>query len=333
MWYSKHHYAAYLAKKNTVYFINLPDRWRWRDLFSFGITVRKTSERVNVVTYRNNLPLNILPSWLRSMIADLNARKLRKLTREGPVVHWCFYPTSILNGRLLRRNGAKVIYHIVDPYQNLPNDTHFAINADMIVAINPWYLKYYGELNRKCILIPHGVRKEDRLHDHDLAVKIREQWGDYAVLATGLNRFVNYPLLQKVADRYPDLTFLIAGQLFSMKPSLEEMRDDLFARRNIKYVGLKHPDELKDLVHGARLGLLAYDFEVTRSVPVSAGRTPLKVLTYLSQLCPVISTNNSYVPPLDHKGYFKAEDEQHFVELVGKVLNGDIGVDVEVVDE
>ena len=332
MWYSKHHYAAYLAKKDRVYFINLPDRWRWRDLFSIGIKVRPTPEGVHVVEYRNNLPLNILPARFRYMIGRLNAWKLRRLMKGADrVVHWCFYPTSILNGKSLRRNGAKVIYHVVDPYQNLPNDTRSAINADLIVAINPWYLRYYGRLNDNCILIPHGVREEDIRALQDLAMARRTDLGDYAILATGLNRFVNYGLLLKLADHFPDTTFVIAGQLFPMRPELERMRDDLFARPNVEYVGLKHPDELRDLIRGARVGLLTYDFEVTRSIPVSAGRTPLKVLTYLSQLCPVVSTNNSYVPPLDGKGYYKAENDRHFISILESILKGERGVDTEAV--
>ena len=35
MWYSKHHYAAELAKRHEVYFVNMPERWRPTDLFSW----------------------------------------------------------------------------------------------------------------------------------------------------------------------------------------------------------------------------------------------------------------------------------------------------------
>ncbi len=332
MWYSKHHYAAYLARDMKVYFLSVPDRWRWRDLFSFSIHTRKVNDNLEVVEYKNNLPLNVAPPWTRSLIGRLNAWKIRRLTRGRKVVHWSFYPTFILNGPLLRNANSRVIYHVVDPYQSMPNDGYFAKHADLVVAINPWYLRYYGELNSNCILIPHGVRREDRDHDPIAVRELKEKFGNYALLATGVNQFVNYELLLTVAKRFPDLKLLIAGQLFPMKAAEEHLRTTLFQQRNVTYIGVKHPDQLKELVRGAVVGLLTYDFEVTRSVPVTAGRTPLKVLTYLAQLCPVVSTNNSYVPALNDHGYYKAENEEHFLSQLERILQGKLGVDEQVIN-
>ena len=38
VWYSKHHYANELSASNIVYFINPPSKWKFTNLFSFGIT-------------------------------------------------------------------------------------------------------------------------------------------------------------------------------------------------------------------------------------------------------------------------------------------------------
>jgi len=219
----------------------------------------------------------------------------------------------------------------VDPYQSLRNDSSFAKRSDLVVAINPWYLEYYRKLNANCFLFPHGVRAEDRIHQKP-ENSLSDQWGKYAILATGLSQFVNYDLVIKCAKRYPDLRFLILGQLFPLERHLEELRDQLFALTNVTYLGVKHPSELKELVHGAAVGLLTYGIEPTSSIPLTAGRTPLKVLTYLAQHCPVVSTNNSYIIPLENKGHFKAETEEHFVGLIGDVLDGRLNLDSAAVD-
>ncbi|MBL7939538.1 MAG: hypothetical protein JNL43_09280 [Flavobacteriales bacterium] len=332
MWYSKHHYAARLARSHKVYFVSLPDRWRWTDMFSFGVTVRAVAEGVNVVAYRNNLPLRFLPGPLARLVNRLNALKLRSLLPDGEVLFWCFHPTTVVQDKVLRKPGTRVIYHVVDPYQNLPNDSSFAKGSDLVVAINPWYLRYYSALNANCVLVPHGVRADDRTSDPATVKALQEKWGRYLVLATGLSHYLNYELLIAIAQRYPGLRMVIAGQSFHMRPALEELRERLFALPNVTYVGVKHPGDLKDLIRGAVAGLLTYDFEPTLAEPIAPGRTPLKVLTYLAQLCPVVSTNNSYVPALEGKGYFKAEDKAHFLELVGDIVEGRRAVDAPAVN-
>jgi len=333
MWYSKHHYAARLARSHVVYFVSLPDRWKWTDLFSFGIKVTQTPEGVNVVEYRNNLPLRALSGKLAFLITRINAWKLRRIIHGEKVLLWSFHPTTVLYGKRLRKPGTKLIYHVVDPYQNQPNDSDFARRSDLVVAINPWYLKYYSTLNSNCVLIPHGVRIEDRTRNTQAAKDHKDKWGSYAVLATGVNRYVNYSLLIRVAKQYPGSMFAVAGQLFPLLAPEKALRDQLFDLPNVVYIGIQHPDKLKDLVYGATLGLLTYEFEPTLNVPLSAGRTPLKVLTYLAQFCPVVSTNNSYIPIIEGKGHFKAEHEDHFVKLVGEAFSGHLRVDKDVVEQ
>lgn len=327
MWYSKHHYAAHLAREHTVYFISLPDKWRWTDLFSTGVKLRTTPEGVRVVEYRNNLPISALPNWLARWVELVNASKLRSIVPKGKVIFWCFHPVSAVQDRYGDLPQSRFIYHVVDPYQNLPNDRLFARRSDQVVAINSWYLGYYSELNSNCILVPHGVRTEDRQFDPERVEGFKARWGRYIILATGLNHFVNYELLLSIARRFSDIRLVIAGQIFSLEAAQQELRNALFDVPNVTYAGVQHPDELKNMIRGAAVGLLTYDFEETHSIPVKAGRTPLKVLTYLAQLCPVVSTNNSYVPLLDKAGYYKAEDRDHFLQLIDGLLKGKFGVD------
>lgn len=333
MWYSKHHYAACLAKRYPVYFISVPDRWRWRDLFSFKIKARPVVDGLHVVEYRNNLPIRLLPTWMATLVFHLNALKLRRLIPAENALYWCFHPTRLLDSPLIHKRGSKVIYHVVDPYQNLPNDERFARRADLVVGINPWYVAYYRAYNPNCILIPHGVRRDDRTAGPNTGTNYRELWGDYVIMAAGINHRTNYRLLQLVATRHPSIKLVIAGQLFELSQPLKSQRDDLLAMPNVTYVGVKHPDVLRDIVRGALIGLVTYDFEPTRSIPIAAVGTPLKVITYLAQGCPVVTTLNSYAPELDGHGCYKADNLEHFLQLIGEVLDGTKRVDKEVVDK
>jgi hypothetical protein len=332
MWYSKHHYAAQLAKTHTVFFVSSPTRWRLRDLISFGVKVHEVPEGVKVVEYRNNLPLSLLTKGLADRVAGMNARKLHKLAPPGDLLHWCFHPTQVVDQWIARAPGSLVIYHAVDPYHDVRHDSAFATACDLVVAVNPWYVDRYKQLNANCLLVPHGVSGEDRQYDDAAVADAGERWGRYAILAASLSQSVNYTLLTKVALRYARLRLVIAGELFPLDEKTEVMRETLLALPNVVYVGVKHPNQLRSLIRGAALGLISYDVEPTLETPVKATRTPLKVLTYLSQLRPVVSTNNSYVPALETRGHFKAESEDHFVRLVGDVLDGSITVDRSAVD-
>lgn len=332
MWYSKQHYAAQLAQGREVYFVSLPDRWRWTDLFSFRASQSVSPEGVHVVEYRNNLPLRLLGTRLSSLMNRLNAIKLARIMPADEYVIWSFFPTTLAKHLARSNAGSKVIYHVVDPYIDRPNDRSFARAADLVVAINPWYLNYYRRVNASCILIPHGVQPTNRQFDPDEVQALRARFGRFAVLASGLSRSLNFPLLLEFARSQPDVPLVIVGKRFPLPNQAQALSDELFGLPNVHYLGILHPDRLKNLVHAATLGLVAYDFEPTRAVPKEAGRTPLKALTYLSQRCPAVSTNNSYVPEMEGRGFFKAEDEAHFLRLADEVLTGKRAVDTGAVD-
>lgn len=332
MWYSKQHYAAQLASEREVYFVSLPDRWRWKDLFSFTASLRETPEGVRVLEYRNNFPLRLLGRRLASLMNLLNALKVSRIMPARGYVIWSFFPTSLAKHLAGRNSRSKVIYHVVDPYIDRPNDRSFARQADLVVAINPWYLRYYGRINDRCLLVPHGMQAASRTSDPKAVHQHRQRYGRFAVLASGLSRSLNFPLLLQLARTRPDVPLVIAGKRFPLPKREQELSNALFSLPNVHYAGVLHPERLKDLIRAASLSLVTYAFEETRSVPGEAGRTPLKALTYLAQHCPVVSTNNSYVPEVEGRGFFKAEDPDHFLALANEVLEGKRGVDDAAID-
>lgn len=327
MWYSKHHYATRLAREHTVYFVSLPDRWRLKDLFSFGLKVTRSKEGVNVVEYRNNLPLRFLPKWLRDRIDRLNVTKLRRLYPKDPVVLWAFYPANLLTIDALRRKGDRLIYHVVDPFQVLPSDTTLARKADLVVSINSWYLSYYRNINRSCILVPHGVREQDTRQNPAAIAEHRGKWGRYIVLAASLTHPTNYKILRQVAERFPATSLVLIGELLPVPDSVSRIREQLLGMDNVVHLGALPPDAMRDVVGGAAVGLVTYEFQRTLREPQSGVRTPLKVLTYVAQGCPVVTTINGFIAELDGKAVYKAEDERHFLDLIATALEGGLEFD------
>ncbi len=327
MWYSKHHYAAELAKHHEVYFVNMPRRWRPSSLFSWRARTRLTPEGVHVVDYTNTLPRR-----LGEFVGRWSGRKVMRLRPHAQAVCWTFNPLALQECLAMRAGGARLIYHAVDPYQSFPEDEHMARAADLMVCVNPWFLDFYARYNAQRLLVPHGVRPEDRLFDAGAVERLRAEHGRYALFAASLSEYANFPLMTAVAQRFPHIRVLVVGSKFSLSAHAERLRDEFLAQPNVVYLGVKHPDELRNLARGAIVGLLAYDFEVRRSVPVSGGRTPLKVLTYLAQHCPLVTTNNSYIPELEDKGSFKADTPEDFLRLISDVLEGRLNVDKDVVD-
>ncbi|HRT53000.1 MAG TPA: glycosyltransferase, partial [Flavobacteriales bacterium] len=231
-----------------------------------------------------------------------------------------------------KAKGARCIYHVVDPYQSFPEDERMARAADLMVTVNLWFLDHYASFNRRRLLVRHGVRTEDRLYDPVMVEQWRRTYGRYALFAASLSDFTNFNVLIRAAGRFPAMKFLVVGRKFPLPPDPEIERDRFLSMPNVEYLGVKHPDELRDLVRGATVGLLAYDFEIRRSVPLSGGRTPLKVLTYLAQHCPLVTTNNSFIPDLDEKGCFKADDTEEFLRKMSDVIDGRLTVDTAAVD-
>lgn len=327
MWYSKHHYAAQLARDHDVHFVSMPPPWRPGDLFRWGARTTRVIEGVRVVELRNTLPRK-----LGAFVARWNGRKLMRLDRSGRPLCWCFHPLAVDECEAMHRAGARLIYHAVDAYQVFPEDVPMSRMADLVVAINPWFMEHYAQYNAHRILIPHGSRRQDRIADPAAAQRWRDRLGRYALFAATLSDDTNYALLIAAAERFPDLRFAVAGSRFTLRPENELLRARWLAMPNVEHLGVLHPDALKDLVAGAEVGLLAYAFEPRRSIPITGVRTPLKVLTYLAQHRPLVSTNNSYIPDLDDRGSFKAEDPEHFFQLMREVLEGRLKVDVPAVD-
>jgi hypothetical protein len=97
LWYSKQNYAYELSKKNTVYFINPPTKWRPSNLLSNPITEGSYNDKLHYINYQNFLPirnnfLNKLNNkWVSKHLQNYFENKGIKDT-----ILWAFDPLRLL---------------------------------------------------------------------------------------------------------------------------------------------------------------------------------------------------------------------------------------------
>jgi glycosyltransferase involved in cell wall biosynthesis len=331
MWYSKHHYAAELAKAHEVYFISPPENWRLRHLFIRGLRLVGTPEGVTVVHYTNHLPLRLLPASLAGWTHRSTARKLSRLLRKKDDLLWCFHPTPLALEPVLRARNTRMIYHVVDPYQNFLTDGPCAVSADLVVAVNPWFVDRYKPLNPATLLIPHGTSPENRVADQRKPLHRSLRWQPYAVLAGNLNHRLGLDLLLTTFKALPGCRLVLAGPLAPLSMSLQAKRNELLALPNVTHAGMLAVDELALVMANAVAGLVAYPFEPYSEHP-SMPYGSLKPLVYLEQLKPVVTTINCYLPELLGRAVHKAENTEAFIHLVDQAANGQLPLDKELTE-
>lgn len=325
MWYSKQHYAAELAKSHDVYFISPPDRWKVGDLFSRSITIGNTPENVHLVTYRNRLPLRLMPSFLARTILAGTARRLAKLLRGEYNILWYFHPTLLVLQDEFSGRNTRWIYHVVDWYDNFAEDQPCAEKADLVIAVNPRIAERYRRMNLKVLEVPHGISRMERHADQAQATGQTGSERPYLVLAGELSADVNLQLLIDTALRFPECDLRIAGKLNPLPSEAERLRQQLLDLPNVVHMGILHPKrELKTLIRGAKAGLVTYGFKPDPNYPEDRTRTPLKTLTYLAQHVPVITTTNCHIEALDGKAIFRAHGADSFLGLVQQALNKEL---------
>jgi glycosyltransferase involved in cell wall biosynthesis len=330
MWYSKHHYAATLAKAHDVYFVSTPRKWRITDLFRWRLKLQPTQEGVTIVNYSNLLPLRLLPAPISRLVQRRTAKKLATLLGTETNILWAFHPTSLITDRTFNKT-CKVIYHVVDPYDSFAANVPCAKRADLVVAVNPWFHDRYLKLNPNTMLVPHGISHRAAA-SNPLIDNLLPDLKQFVILAGTLDGRVDYDLLIQVTQRIPDLNLVLTGTMPPVAAAADKARRHLLQSPNVHATGPLHPDELAYLIRHSLAGLLAYRIEPFNLRPEHSYGS-MKPLTYLAQMKPVITTVNCFLPTLMNKAVYKVESETDFINKLQDALNGKLLLDVDLVRE
>ena len=316
VWFSKQHYANELSKMGfDTYFINAPTKWRPLNLFSFSIKSNETTRpNLIVLEYVNNFPLKIFPRFFLHLNDFFNSWKLKKaIGTEQPVIWWQFDPFRFVNVYFFR--SIKRIYHVVDPFQHIWSNTQIAQHADLVVLVSKYYERYYKNLQERTIYIPHGVSDQEFLIDSNKLNQIKRKVGSNYILWIGtINIDIDYLLLKTLINELHEIPFVIIGPI-----AINGQEKNEFTKicncTNVNYVGLVAAEELKYYVALSKVGIVPYKKDKSENIH----RTPLKILNYLSQKKPIVTTLNYELTMLNNNGIYIAESEIEFIETVREI--------------
>lgn len=311
IWYIKHRYAYELSKQNQlVYFLNPTSKWRLSNLFSFEVKINVVVPNLYVVSYSNNLPLRILPKLFLRINDFLNSWKLKKnITSLSTFIFWQFDHLRFVNFHFFKQK--KRIYHVADPYYQAPNNRSIAKKVDLIICTSKKYLPFYAEY-KKVIHIPHVISNDEFQLDVELISSLRKTHGKFLVYTGQIDKSLNLDLIDSLLHN--GIKLLLIGPNNLADEQLNHWKR-LNKLPNLIYLGPKPGNELKNYLNASMGGLVMYAFELQNTI-----RSPLKILQYIAQFKPVISSFDPDIENYAELGIHFAKDEHSFLQLAQKAI-------------
>lgn len=322
VWFSKQHIANELSKMgHEVYFLNAPTQWNWRQVGQVNLQLTPIHQGLTVVNYTNPFPLRLHKRLALYGNDRLVSKALYQvLPKERPIVWWQFDPFRFVD--IPAFGNSKRIYHIVDPYQHIWTDALLAQKADLLVLVSQLYETVYQAFEKPMLYIPHGISEEERQLRPERLAAIKQQWGkDYLLFVGTLNPDVDLELLHVLAKELDQQLLLIGPN--KLPAQQQASFEALTAKNNVAYLGIQKATDLKEYVALAAVGLVPYQQQRQENVH----RTPLKLLNYLAQATPVVTTLNYELQQLNEVLIYPAHSSAEFLKAVQALLQGKKAVD------
>ncbi|MCI3926312.1 glycosyltransferase [Paenibacillus sp. TRM 82003] len=217
-----------------------------------------------------------------------------------------------------------VIYDYVDdfpiwaPYFRKMLDT-----ADIVFATARSLKEQVEEANPliRCELVPNGVSLEQFRSTRDEEEPMPEDFpkGDGPVIGYvgAWAHWVDGPLVELVAERFPEARIVLIGPEFGAKAN--------FSTPNLHYLGLKPHDVLRRYV--SRFDACIIPFSLNG---ITHATNPVKMYEYLASGKPVVSTDLPETRGVPH--VYNGATHEAFIEALRRVLSPDFAFDQQRVD-
>ncbi len=325
LWYSKQNYAYELSKKNTVYFINPPTKWRPSNLLSNPITEGSYNDNLHYINYQNFLPIR--NNFLNKLNNKWVSKHLQKyLEKKGvkDTILWAFDPLRLFNHKHL---GCKLgIYHCVDFYYfQYLGEYELCKNSNLLFATSQRFLDDYGDYDAPKYVVPHGISSEEFNTDLEVLQNLDIDIEDYAVYTGVIDHRMDFSLLEKALKKFPDLPFLFVGPIRLYHRPIKEKdlgpAQRIFEQKrypNVHSIGARHYKTLKNYVKRAKFCISFMDMEYHANTVHHH-----KTLGYLTQGKPVFGPIFSEYKNLGNIMYMD-NDGDGLLDLIDQFLkNGE----------
>lgn len=233
-----------------------------------------------------------LIDWLNKKLLTYQVRSaMRAANMTCPIV-WSFSPRW--EGIIGSIPKEKSIFHCVDGLHTYDASDSFreqftrtVKSADLIFTPGVLLEKELSKLNPNVHRIGHGC-SDDHLSAYTKSFhKPPDISGiptPIAIYAGTLANWVDYTLLQHVANKLTDVSFVLIGYVHALAPAAQV--DELLALPNVHHLGYKNFSELSAYYGSATVGLVPYQ-AANEHIQYS---TPTKFLDYFAAGLPVVST-------------------------------------------
>jgi hypothetical protein len=322
------HFAYQLSKQYDVIYINPPRVWNPASGFvNFRRTFRVNSKLI-VVPYRHLFPLRYFRKLFTFVNDILTSIAIRNYIPVGKseLILWRFDHFRFFSAWL--PGPYRTIYYAVDDYVGKPGDEQFAKESELVVVVSPRLQQHYKGLSKNVRLIPQCIPEEDQIVNWDEVNRIGEKYGKYLLFIGTFTSEVSVELLSELARKYSNLNLLIVGPV--VRHSFDELErlKDFQSLSNVHFVGSIPGLQLKNYVKGASVCLVPYKFQDDRKVHI---RSPLKILNYISQMRPVVTSMESELPDQKKMGIYLVNTPAEFIETVGKLIDQPPVIDQEYI--
>ena len=257
-------------------------------------------------------------TWLNDVIVFRRIK--RSLNFSGELYVWQFD----FNRFVYRpKSSVDSIYHIADPYMHAWSDLILARKAKLVVCTSPKYVDYYNSYvdSKKVLHIPHGVSEEEFELSVSEVNRIKKDHGSFFLLIGSLNDDIDYSLMNEVASKVK-LVVLGSEKMRQEENQLAWKR--LKTQANIEYLGTIPARELKHYIASAKCCLLLYKFNLKKTIGTGS---PLKVMNYLAQYKPVVTSIDPEIPQLINCAIYWANNEQEFLKKCEDAVKGELPLD------
>ncbi|HRD37735.1 MAG TPA: hypothetical protein PLC65_03810 [Bacteroidia bacterium] len=216
VWFSKHNYAWELSKKNKVYFINSPGKWKLRNLFSNAIETTAITETLSVISIQNIFPSNL--NALKELNNFIISKRLKAYMNNRGLqdwMLWSFTPLFLFRPYLLQCKFT--VFHIMDMnWTNFYGAKLLSQFADRLILVSEHILPEYKFCTKQKLVIGHGISEEEFfLEDSKLSLVKKEMEGyeDFGLYVGVIDKRCDFPLIKKMAEAMSSTTFVFVGPL------------------------------------------------------------------------------------------------------------------------
>ncbi|MFN7922159.1 MAG: glycosyltransferase [Bryobacteraceae bacterium] len=287
-------------------------------------------EKLETVQLRDNMwevrlpetAVNLYGGGLSEVSASHMADAIEVLCREFAVSESCAYlqfPYWRKLGLALRRRiGSRVVYDMMDDWQNWPtepligeenlaDELELVRETDVLVVTAGEFAERHAANRPAPLLVPNGADFEF-FHAAEPAGKLADIKHPIIGYYGAISSWFDVELVAETARLRPDFSFVLIGQVHAIDPA------PLAALPNVHLLGEKSYREIPAYLREFDVCLIPFRInELTRAVD------PVKLYEYLSQGKPVVATPMTELEP--HRGIIRlASTASEFASAIDAAL-------------